>query len=95
MLNGLERRFEGELVQTRRIVRIEVANHSEVSAAKFSTAVPQREDEAGCVGDVVGLRAELQVHTLGHREILEEGCCFEACGYADASCMVLLLQTAN
>jgi hypothetical protein len=40
MLNGLELRLEGELIQTRRIVRIEVANHSEVSAAKFSTAVP-------------------------------------------------------
>jgi len=69
---GLELRLEGELVETRGIVRIEVANHSEVSAAEFSTAVPQREDEAGCIGDVVGFRTELQVHALSHREVLEE-----------------------
>src|SRR5580658_11207944 len=69
---GLELRFQGELVETRCIVRIEVADHSEVSAAKFSTTVPQREDEAGSVADVVGLRTELQVHALGHREVLEE-----------------------
>ena len=69
---GLELRFQGELVETRGIVRIEVANHSEVSAAKFSTTVPQREDEAGGVADVVGFGTELHVHALGHREVLEE-----------------------
>src|SRR5580704_10550952 len=69
---GLELRLEGELVETRGIVRIEVANYSEVSTAEFSTAVPQREDEAGCVADVVGFRTELHVHALGHREVLEE-----------------------
>ena len=69
---GLELRFEGELIETRGIVRIEVTNYSEVSAAKLSTAVPQREDEAGSVADVVGLRTELHVHALGHSEVLEE-----------------------
>src|ERR1700722_1010467 len=69
---GLELRFQSELVETRRIVRIEVANYSEVSAAKFSTTVPQREDEARGVADVVGLRTELHVHAFGHREVLEE-----------------------
>ena len=72
MLSGLELRFECELVETRSVVGIEIANHSEVSTAKFSTAVPQREDEAGRVADVVGLRTELQVHALRHREVLEE-----------------------
>src|SRR3984885_13609267 len=69
---GLELRFEGELIETRGVVRIEVANDSEVSTAKFSTPVPQWKDEAGGVCDVVGLRAELQVHALRHCEGLEE-----------------------
>ena len=72
MLSGLKLRFECELVETRGVVRIEVANLSEVSTAKFCTAVPQREDEAGRVADVVGLGTELQVHTLGQRKVLEE-----------------------
>jgi hypothetical protein len=69
---GLELRFEGELIETRGIVRIEVADDSEVSATKFSTAISQREDEAGGVGEVVGLGPELQVHALRHCEVLEE-----------------------
>src|ERR1700733_10590203 len=72
MLPGLKLRFEGELVETRGVVRIEVANHSEVSTAEFRTAIPQRKNEAGCVADVVGLRTELQVHAFCHREVLEE-----------------------
>jgi hypothetical protein len=68
----LELRFEGELVETRGVVRIEVTNDSEVGTAKFSTAVPQREDEVGSVADVVGLGSELEVHALGQREVLEE-----------------------
>src|SRR3984885_6240530 len=72
MLPGLKLRFEGELVETRGVVRVEVADHSEVSTAKFRTAIPQRKNEAGCVADVVGLRTELQVHAFCHREVLEE-----------------------
>src|SRR5271156_688051 len=72
MLPGLKLRFECELVETRGVVRIEVADLSEVSTAKFCTAVPQREDEAWRVANVVGLGTELQVHALGQRKVLEE-----------------------
>jgi len=69
----LEVRLERELILARRVIRIGLRHRSESGVSEACCTAAVSDVEVWRVGDIKGLRPELDFHTFGNRKVLEDG----------------------